>query len=89
MIKTSRYIVAAKLQNSPGVLARIAILFRKFNVNIQAVDASPVDEKEEFHKIEFILETTKNDNDFEIVMKKLARLVPVIEVRYFKQPKLF
>jgi len=89
MPTTSRYIVAARLQNSPGVMARITILFRKFNVNIQAVDSRPADEKEEFHKTEFILETTKNDNDFKIVMQKLARLVPVIEVRYFKQPKLF
>jgi len=85
----THYIVTAKLQNTPGVLARITILFRKFNVNIQAVDASPIDEKENFHEIHFILETTKNDNDFAIVMKKLARLVPVIEVEYLKQPKLF
>jgi len=89
MKKITRYKVTAKLQNSPGVLARITILLRKFSVNIQKIDASPIDERESFHKIHFILETTKSPQGFTVIMKKLQRLIPVLDVHYKEQKTKF
>lgn len=79
-MKSYSYKITIRVQNSPGVLARITIMLRKFNVNIQSIDATPIDTKEFFHDIHLVLESTKNDELISLVFKKLKTLIPVISV---------
>ncbi len=74
------YKITIRVQNSPGVLARITIMLRKFNVNIKSIDATAIDQKELFHDIHLVLESTKNDTEMSLVFKKLKTLIPVIMV---------
>lgn len=78
------YKVIIKVQNEPGVLARISILLRKFNVNIKSIDAKPIPAQEGFTEIHINLETNKTPQGFETVIKKLENLVPVVEISYEK-----
>lgn len=72
------------MRNEAGVLARITILIRKFQINIRSLDVAPIDDEEKFSDIHMTLETQKDDV-VSIVMKKLARLVPVVSVDLLKQ----
>ncbi|MBT4917091.1 hypothetical protein HN709_02135 [Candidatus Peregrinibacteria bacterium] len=60
----------------------MTVMLRKFNVNIHSMSIETVDEKEEFFNLYFVLDTSKNPDEFTIVMKKLERLVPVVKVEY-------
>lgn len=74
------YKATLRVVNEVGVLARIAIRLRKFQVNIRSLDVAPIDNTEEFSDIHMTIETKKKG--MPIIMKKLATLIPVVEVKY-------
>lgn len=74
------YRATLRVVNEVGVLARIAIRLRKFQVNIRSLDVAPIDKEEKFSDIHLVMETDKKS--IAIVMKKLASLIPVVEVKY-------
>ncbi len=80
MTTTHSYKVTLRVKNEAGVLARITVLIRKFQINIRSLDVAPIDLEERFSDIHLTLETTKSHAD--IAMKKLSRLIPVIDVKY-------
>ncbi|MBD3360614.1 ACT domain-containing protein [Candidatus Peregrinibacteria bacterium] len=82
MKKNHHYDVISNVQNQPGVLARITILLRKFNVNIQSINVKHPDKEKKFTQIHFTIDSKKNIKKISLVMKKLECLIPVIEVRY-------
>ena len=75
-------LLAEGLGRGLGILARMTILLRKFNVNIQSLDIKPLDNEQHFYEIKFILDSTKNPQAISLVMKKLERLIPVVTVKY-------
>lgn len=77
-----RYKLTVTVQNKVGVLARISVLLRKFNVNIRSLDASPIDPSEKFHDIHLVIDSAKDSQKIILVMKKLERLIPVVKVLY-------
>ena len=79
MTTTHSYKVTLRVRNEAGVLARITVLIRKFQVNIRSLEVAPIDAEERFSDIHMVLETTNSHAD--IALKKLARLIPVISVR--------
>lgn len=84
MMKMHYYKAILRVRNEVGVLARITILIRKFQINIRSLDVAPIDDEEKFSDIHVTFETQK-DEVVSIVMKKLARLVPVVSVDLLKQ----
>ena len=78
------YKVKVHVQNGLGVLARMTILLRKFNVNVQSIYVDPLDESKEFYNIHFVLDSTKNEIAMGVVMKKLERLIPILKVHFTK-----
>jgi len=82
----NHYKVTAKVRNGLGVIARMTIMLRKFNVNIQSFDVEALDDEKRFYNIHFVLDSTKDNREFEVVMKKLERLIPVVKVDFTKQP---
>lgn len=76
----NHYKVVLNVQNGLGVIARITIMLRKFNVNIQSIDVDPLDEQKNFYDIHLVLDSTKGQSGINIVMKKLERLIPVLKV---------
>lgn len=68
------------VQNGLGVIARLAILLRKFNVNIQSFEAKPLDDEKKFYSIRLVVDSVKDHEAFQVVTKKLERLVPVVKV---------
>ena len=84
MKKNNFYKVTVKVQNGLGVLARMTIMLRKFNVNIHSMDAKPIDKTDKFYHIHFTLESKKNEKEMGLVIEKLARLIPVIKVNCAK-----
>lgn len=81
MTMTHSYKVTLRVKNEAGVLARITVLIRKFQINIRSLDVAPIDNEERFSDIHMTLETTKTHAD--TALKKLARLIPVIEVKIY------
>jgi acetolactate synthase small subunit len=84
MKKETNYKAIVKVQNGIGVIARMTIMLRKFNVNLQSIDVKKLDEGNDFYEIHMTLGTEKDDQGMYTVMKKLERLIPVIEVSYKK-----
>ena len=82
MKKVYHYRTTLYVQNGLGVIARITIMLRKFNVNIQSIDVVPLDDNKDFYDIHLVLDSTKNREHIAIVMKKLERLIPVVRVTY-------
>lgn len=76
------YNTTIKVQNGIGVLARLTIALRKFNVNIQSIDVLPLDNEKNFYDIHIVVDTAKDPEHMEIVMKKLERLIHVISVKF-------
>lgn len=80
----NHYKATATVQNKVGVLARMTVMLRKFNINIHSMNIESLDEKEEIFALHFVLDSAKTPEEFDVVMKKLERLVPVIKVEYGK-----
>lgn len=77
------YKVTLKVQNDVGVLARITVLLRKFQVNIRSLHIEPIDTQENFSEIKMEMESKKAE--METVIKKVGRLIPVISIDYEKK----
>ncbi len=77
------YKVTLRVQNDVGVLARITVLLRKFQVNIRSLHIEPIDSEENFSEIKMEMESKKSE--METVIKKVGRLIPVISIDYEKK----
>lgn len=82
MSKIHHYKLVTKVQNGLGILARITIMLRKFNVNIQSLHVTPLDDNNNFYNLYWILDSTKDAEEFSVVAKKLERLIPVLNVTF-------
>lgn len=77
------YKVTLRVQNDVGVLARITVLLRKFQVNIRSLHIEPIDTEENFSEIKMEMESKKSE--METVIQKVGRLIPVISIDYEKK----
>lgn len=84
MTQTNHYKVEVKVQNYVGVLARITILLRKFEVNISTLEVHPIPNSPNFSVIHMLMDSSKDPSAFSIVMNKLERLIPVISVDWHR-----
>ncbi|MFA5948081.1 MAG: hypothetical protein WC806_03855 [Candidatus Gracilibacteria bacterium] len=82
MKKIYHYKVVTKVQNGLGILARITIMLRKFNVNIQSLHVTPLDDNNNFYNLYWMLDSTKDPKEFSVVAKKLERLIPILKVKF-------
>lgn len=82
MKKVYHYKVVTQVQNGLGILARITIMLRKFNVNVQSLHVTPLDEENNFYNLYWILDSTKDPASFAVVANKLERLIPVLKVNF-------
>src|SRR5918999_727258 len=76
-----RHVISALVMNEPGVLANVANLFsaRGFNIDSLVVGRT---ENPDLSRMTIVV--TADDNTLEQVRKQLAKLVPVVKVRDFK-----
>ena len=76
-----RHVISALVQNEPGVLASVAGLFsaRGFNIDSLVVGRT---ENPDLSRMTVVC--AGDDNTLEQIRKQLAKLVPVIKVRDFK-----
>src|SRR5436305_4755432 len=76
-----RHVISALVMNEPGVLALVANLFsaRGFNIDSLVVGRT---ENPELSRMTLVV--SADDNTLEQVRKQLAKLVPVVKVRDFK-----
>ncbi len=77
-----RHVISALVINEPGVLANIAGMFaaRGFNIDSLVVGRT---ENPELSRMTIVVNA--DDNTIEQVRKQLAKLVPVVKVRDFKE----
>lgn len=80
----TNYKVKFKVKDEPGVLARISVLLRKFNINIKSMEVHPIENEKTFSEMTMVMETDKTPQGFETVTKKLENLVTVVELNYEK-----
>src|SRR3954467_2953746 len=76
-----RHVISALVQNEPGVLANVAGMFAARGVNI---DSLVVGRTENGDWSRMTIVTSADENTLEQVRKQLAKLVPVVKVRDFK-----
>ena len=76
-----RHVISALVMNEPGVLANVANLFsaRGFNIDSLVVGRT---ENPELSRMTVVVDA--DDNTLEQVRKQLAKLVPVVKVKDFK-----
>jgi len=76
-----RHVISALVINEPGVLANVAGMFaaRGFNIDSLVVGRT---ENPELSRMTIVV--TASENTLEQVRKQLAKLVPVVKVRDFK-----
>src|SRR6202167_5921991 len=76
-----RHVIAALVTNEPGVLAQVAGMFaaRGFNIDSLVVGRT---ENPELSRMTIVV--TADENTLEQVRKQLAKLVPIVKVRDFK-----
>jgi acetolactate synthase I/III small subunit len=76
-----RHVISALVMNEPGVLANVAGMFaaRGFNIDSLVVGRT---ENPDLSRMTIV--TTADENTLEQVRKQLAKLVPVVKVRDFK-----
>src|SRR5687768_7650213 len=76
-----RHVISALVMNEPGVLANVAGLFsaRGFNIDSLVVGRT---ENPELSRMTIVV--SADENTLEQVRKQLAKLVPVVKVRDFK-----
>ena len=76
-----RHVISALVMNEPGVLALVAGLFSARGFNI---DSLVVGRTEDPNLSRMTLVCSADENTLEQVRKQLAKLVPVVKVRDFK-----
>lgn len=72
-----RYTIAVLVENKPGVLARVASLFRRRGFNIESL-AVGTTEREDISRMTIVV--SGNEKVMEQVMKQLNKLIDVIKV---------
>ncbi len=79
--RVMRHVISALVMNEPGVLANVAGMFaaRGFNIDSLVVGRT---ENPELSRMTIVV--TADENTLEQVRKQLAKLVPVVKVRDFK-----
>src|SRR6201985_2679210 len=77
-----RHVISALVMNEPGVLANVAGMFaaRGFNIDSLVVGRT---ETPDLPRMTIVV--TADENTLEQVRKQLAKLVPVVKVRDFKE----
>jgi acetolactate synthase-1/3 small subunit len=77
-----RHVISALVMNEPGVLANVAGMFaaRAFNI-----DSLVVGRTEDPNLSRMTIVVVGDDNTLDQIRKQLAKLVPVVSVRDFKQ----
>jgi acetolactate synthase-1/3 small subunit len=76
-----RHVISALVVNEPGVLANVAGMFAARGFNIDSLVVGRTDNPE---LSRMTIVCTANENTLEQVRKQLAKLVPVVKVRDFK-----
>ena len=77
-----RHVISALVMNEPGVLANVAGMFAARGFNI---DSLVVGRTEDANLSRMTIVVVGDDNTLDQVRKQLAKLVPVVSVRDFKQ----
>ncbi len=72
-----KHTMMALVENKPGVLARVALLFRRRNYNIESLTVCQT-ESPELSRMTIVVNT--EDTDAELVEKNLRKLLNVLEV---------
>jgi len=73
----SRHTLAVLVENSPGVLARVASLFSRRGFNIESLAVGPT-EHEEISRMTIVVNV--EDNPLEQVTKQLNKLINVLKI---------
>ena len=76
-----RHVISALVMNEPGVLANVAGMFAARGFNIDSLVVGRTDNPD---LSRMTIVATADDNTLEQVRKQLAKLVPVVKVRDFK-----
>ena len=71
-------VVVAHVEDRPGVLARVASLFRRRGFNIESLNVAPT---KDYAVSRLTLVTNGSDETLEQIMKQLSKLVDVVDVR--------
>jgi acetolactate synthase-1/3 small subunit len=79
-----RHVISALVMNEPGVLANVAGMFAARGFNI---DSLVVGRTEDPNLSRMTIVCTADDNTLSQVRKQLAKLVPVVSVRDFKDAR--
>lgn len=74
-----KYLMSALVENKPGVLARVAGMFRRRNFNIDSLTVGPT-EKTEFSRMTILIEGTQAEA--RKVEKSLYKLANVVQVEH-------
>jgi acetolactate synthase-1/3 small subunit len=75
-----KHTLSVLVENKPGVLARIAGLFRRRGFNIHSLAVAPT-EKPEYSKMTIVVDL--EDKPLEQVVKQLHKLINVIKIQDF------
>lgn len=73
------YTVTIIAQPEPMLVARIAVLLRKYNVDLRSLERSAV-RKDGTEQIQLTVRNVRDN--MAVAMPKLRRLVPIIELSY-------
>lgn len=73
----SRHTISVLVENSPGVLARVASLFSRRGFNIESLAVGPT-EKQEISRMTIVVNV--EDNPLEQVTKQLNKLINVLKI---------
>jgi acetolactate synthase-1/3 small subunit len=76
-----RHVISALVMNEPGVLANVAGMFAARGFNI---DSLVVGRTEDPQLSRMTIVVTADDNTLDQVRKQLSKLIPVVQVRDFK-----
>src|SRR5690606_438803 len=74
-----KYLMSALVENKPGVLARVAGMFRRRNFNIDSLTVGPT-HKTEFSRMTILIEGTQAEA--RKVEKSLYKLANVVQVEH-------
>ncbi|EKE01360.1 MAG: hypothetical protein ACD_21C00153G0002 [uncultured bacterium] len=70
--------VKLQVRTEPFVLARVAVLLRKYDVFVQQVVRNTLDDNRE----EITLTVINNRDNLAVALRKLERLVPVVTLQW-------
>lgn len=85
--RTSRHILTALVENRPGVLSRVANLFRRRNFNIDSLTVGRT-HKDDLSRMTLVMDATPEEVDR--LEKNLYKLIDVIQVEHMtEQPSLY